>query len=395
MIPQVPQELVENKDIFEAALKQDILLHHPYESFEPIVEFISKAADDPDVQAISQTLYRVSGNSPIIQSLKRAAENGKQVTVLVELKARFDEKNNVQWAKELEKAGCHVIYGMTHLKIHSKITLIVRRKNNKIERFVHLGTGNYNDATARTYTDMGLITSNEQIGIDATNYFNYLSGHMEKPEYHHLIVAPFDIRDKFMLLIDQEIAYHQQFGDGYIIAKMNSLSDKKIIMKLYEASREGVKIDLIVRGICCLRPGIKGISENIKVRSIVGKFLEHTRIYYFHHHGQKELFLSSADLMTRNMDHRVEILFPILSSHLKEKIYTVLELVLKDNVKAREQDSSGHYHYVERNADENEVNSQLILCERPFSNVQSKEKKSTMGFKNLLTNIKKLFHFKK
>ena len=237
MIPQVPQELVENKDIFEAALKQDILLHHPYESFEPIVEFISKAADDPDVQAISQTLYRVSGNSPIIQSLKRAAENGKQVTVLVELKARFDEKNNVQWAKELEKAGCHVIYGMTHLKIHSKITLIVRRKNNKIERFVHLGTGNYNDATARIYTDMGLITSNEQIGIDATNYFNYLSGHMEKPEYHHLIVSPFDIRDKFMLLIDQEIAYHQQFGDGYIIAKMNSLSDKKIIMKLYEASR--------------------------------------------------------------------------------------------------------------------------------------------------------------
>ena len=397
VIPQVPQELVENKDIFEAALKQDILLHHPYESFEPIVEFISKAADDPDVQAISQTLYRVSGNSPIIQSLKRAAENGKQVTVLVELKARFDEKNNVQWAKELEKAGCHVIYGMTHLKIHSKITLIVRRKNNKIERFVHLGTGNYNDATARTYTDMGLITSNEQIGIDATNYFNYLSGHMEKPEYHHLIVAPFDIRDKFMLLIDQEIAYHQQFGDGYIIAKMNSLSDKKIIMKLYEASRQGVKIDLIVRGICCLRPGIKGISENIKVRSIVGKFLEHTRIYYFHHHGQKELFLSSADLMTRNMDHRVEILFPILSSHLKEKIYTVLELVLKDNVKAREQDSSGHYHYVERNADENEVNSQLILCERPFSKVQSKdiEKKSTMGFKNLLTSIKKLFHFKK
>ena len=395
VIPQVPQELVENKDIFEAALKQDILLHHPYESFEPIVEFISKAADDPDVQAISQTLYRVSGNSPIIQSLKRAAENGKQVTVLVELKARFDEKNNVQWAKELEKAGCHVIYGMTHLKIHSKITLIVRRKNNKIERFVHLGTGNYNDATARIYTDMGLITSNEQIGIDATNYFNYLSGHMEKPEYHHLIVAPFDIRDKFMLLIDQEIAYHQQFGDGYIIAKMNSLSDKKIIMKLYEASREGVKIDLIVRGICCLRPGIKGISENIKVRSIVGKFLEHTRIYYFHHHGQKELFLSSADLMTRNMDHRVEILFPILSSHLKEKIYTVLELVLKDNVKAREQDSSGHYHYVERNADENEVNSQLILCERPFSKVQSKEKKSTMGFKNLLTSIKKLFHFKK
>ena len=316
-IPQVPIDLIEEKDIFEAALKQDILFHHPYESFEPIMEFISKAADDPDVQSISQTLYRVSGNSPIIQSLKRAAENGKQVTVLVELKARFDEHNNVQWAKELEKAGCHVIYGMTHVKIHSKITLVVRHKENKIERFVHLGTGNYNDATAKTYTDMGLLTTNEQIGMDATNYFNYLSGHMEKPKYHHLIVSPFDIRDQFMQLIDQEMTYHQQFGDGYIIAKMNSLSDKKLIMKLYEASRAGVKIDLIVRGICCLRPGIKGVSEHIKVRSIVGKFLEHTRIYYFHHHGEKKIYLSSADLMTRNMDHRVEILFPNIVPCLK------------------------------------------------------------------------------
>ena len=362
-IPKVPIDLIETKDIFEAALKQDLLFHHPYESFEPIIEFISKAADDPDVQSISQTLYRVSGNSPIIQSLKRAAENGKQVTVLVELKARFDERNNVQWAKELEKAGCHVIYGMTHVKIHSKITLIVRHRNNNIERFVHLGTGNYNDATAMTYTDMGLLTTNERIGIDAVNYFNYLSGYMEKPKYHHLIVSPFDIRDEFMRLIDQEIAYHQQFGDGYIIAKMNSLSDKKLIKKLYEASRAGVKIDLIVRGICCLRPGIKDVSEHIKVRSIVGKFLEHTRIYYFHHHGEKKIFLSSADLMTRNMDHRVEILFPILSHELKDRIYQVLELNLQDNAKAREQDSTGQYHYVERKSGEVEINSQLMLCQ--------------------------------
>ena len=400
-IPQVPIDLIQTKDIFEAALKQDLLFHHPYESFEPIIELISKAADDPDVQSISQTLYRVSGNSPIIQSLKRAAENGKQVTVLVELKARFDERNNVQWAKELEKAGCHVIYGMTHVKIHSKITLLVRHRKNKIERFVHLGTGNYNDATAKTYTDMGLLTTNESIGMDATNYFHYLSGYMEKPKYQHLIVSPFDIRDQFMKLIDQEISYHQQFEDGYIIAKMNSLSDKKLIMKLYEASRAGVKIDLIVRGICCLRPGIKGVSEHITVRSIVGKFLEHTRIYYFHHHGEKKIFLSSADLMTRNMDHRVEILFPILSNVLKDRISHVLELSLKDNVKSREQDSSGQYHYVERKSGEMEINSQLMLCQMVYPSSQTEEKESTTERKNRLArlslfinHLKKLFHKK-
>ncbi|MFJ8267180.1 RNA degradosome polyphosphate kinase [Peribacillus asahii] len=362
-IPHIPKDLVGKQDIFDAALQEDILLHHPYESFEPVIEFISQAACDPDVLAIKQTLYRVSGNSPIIKSLKRAAENGKQVTVLVELKARFDEENNVHWAKELEKAGCHVIYGMTHLKTHSKITLVVRRRKNKIERFVHLGTGNYNDATARFYTDMGLITSNKKIGIDATNFFNYLSGHMEKPHYHHLIVAPFDIRDQFIELIDKEIQFHKQFGNGYIVAKMNSLSDKNLIMKLYEASNAGVKIDLIVRGICCLRPGIKGVSENIKVRSIVGVFLEHTRIYYFHHNGEEKVYLSSADLMTRNMENRVEILFPILKGHLKQRIRTWIKLMLADNVKAREQNSSGHYYYVEKAADEREVNSQLILYE--------------------------------
>lgn len=374
-IPQAPQDLIENKDIFETALNHDILLHHPYESFEPVVNFISQAADDPDVLAIKQTLYRVSGNSPIIKSLKRAAENGKQVTVLVELKARFDEQNNVQWAKELEKAGCHVIYGMTHLKTHSKITLVVRRKKKKIERFVHLGTGNYNDATARFYTDMGLITSNEQIGIDATNFFNYLSGHMEKPKYHQLIVAPFDIRKEFIRLIEKEIEFHKQFGNGRIIAKMNSLSDKDLIIKLYEASNAGVKIDLIIRGICCLRPGIIGVSENIKVRSIVGTFLEHTRIYSFHHNGEDKIYLSSADMMTRNMENRVEILFPILQNNLKQRIYEWVGIMLADNVKAREQDSTGQYRYVERKPDELEINSQMVLCEMAHQAREAEEEK--------------------
>lgn len=362
-IPQPPQDLKGEESIFSQVLKQDVLLHHPYESFEPIVDFISQAADDPDVLAIKQTLYRVSGDSPIIKSLERAAENGKQVTVLVELKARFDEENNVQWAKELEKSGCHVIYGMTHLKTHSKITLVVRRKKGKIERFVHLGTGNYNDATARIYTDMGLLTADEQIGVDATNFFNSLSGHMQKPDYHHLTVSPFGIRDTFLQLIEEEIAAHELYGNGHIIAKMNSLTDKKIIIKLYEASQAGVKIDLIVRGVCCLRPGIKGVSENIQVRSIVGAFLEHTRIYCFHHNGENKVFLSSADLMTRNMENRVEIMFPILKPHLKNRVYDSLALMLQDNCKAREQDSSGQYHYVKRIEEEKEINSQLILCE--------------------------------
>lgn len=362
-IPQVPVELTEEKDIFEAALKQDLFFHHPYDSFQPIVDFISQAADDPNVTSIKQTLYRVSGDSPIIKSLERAAENGKDVTVLVELKARFDEQNNVQWAKALEKAGCHVIYGMTHLKTHSKITLVVRKKRDQIQRFVHLGTGNYNDSTAKTYTDMGLITSDEQFGIDATNYFNYLSGHMEKPDYHHLIVSPSDIRTEYMSLVDQEISYHQQFGHGHIIAKMNSLTDKKIIVKLYEASMAGVKVDLIIRGICCLKPGIKGISENITVRSIVGRFLEHTRIYYFHHQGDQKVYLSSADLMTRNMDRRVEILFPIYADRIKEKIMHGLDIILKDNVKARELNSDGQYRYAKREQNQREINSQLVFCQ--------------------------------
>jgi polyphosphate kinase len=361
LIPQPPKDLDGEEDVFEKAKEQDLLFHHPYESFEPIIDFVSDAADDPDVLAIKQTLYRVSGDSPIIEALKRAAENGKQVTVLVELKARFDEEKNVQWAKELEKAGCHVIYGFTHLKTHSKITLVVRKKNGKIERFVHIGTGNYNDVTAKIYTDLGFITSNRKFAEDATNFFNYLSGYMEKPDFHYLSVAPFDLRQRFLQLIDEEIRFHKQYGNGRIIAKMNSITDKELIMKLYEASQAGVQIDLIVRGICCLRPQIKGVSENIRVRSIVGRFLEHSRIYYFHHNGEDLVFLSSADMMTRNMDRRIEILFPIFAERLKKRIMKILHILLSDNVKAREQDEYGEYHYVQRKEGEEEIDSQMVL----------------------------------
>ncbi len=361
MIPKLSSQLRPHENIFDTLTKRDILLHHPYESFEPVIDFVTQAATDPDVLAIKQTLYRVSGDSPIIKALERAAENGKQVTVLVELKARFDEENNVQWAKELEKAGCHVIYGMSSLKTHSKITLVVRRKNNNIQRFVHLGTGNYNDATAKIYTDIGLMTSKRKFGIDATNFFNYLSGFTEKPKFYHLSVAPFDIRKDFISLIDAEINYHNRFRNGRIIAKMNSLTDKQLIMKLYEASNAGVRIDLIVRGTCCLRPGIKGVSENISVRSIVGRFLEHSRIYYFHQNGEEKIFLSSADMMTRNMEKRVEILFPIFEGFLKQKLKQILMLCISDNVKARVQSDQGVYHYVIRDQNHPAINSQKLL----------------------------------
>lgn len=362
-ISQPPLDLGSDEDIFEKALTQDLFFHHPYESFVPIVDFITEAASDPSVLAIKQTLYRVSGNSPIIQALKQAAENGKQVTVLVELKARFDEENNVHWAKLLEQAGCLVIYGMNNLKTHSKITLVVRRRQGKIERFVHLGTGNYNDATAKIYTDMAIITSNKEFGIDATNFFNYLSGYTEKPQFHHIVVAPFDIRDEFIRLIDEEIECHQKYGNGFIRVKMNSLTDKDLMMKLYEASIAGVKVEMIIRGICCLRPGIPGISENITVTSIVGRFLEHSRIYWFHHNGENKIFLSSADMMTRNMIKRVEILFPVYAADIKKRIQRIMELQLQDTQKARIQDSNGKYHYKEDHNSDKKINSQEIFLQ--------------------------------
>lgn len=358
--PQPPQSLG-NRNIYDLSLKRDIFFHHPYESFDPIVDFIRDASEDPDTMAIKQTLYRVSSDSPIIEALKNAAENGKQVTVLVELKARFDEENNVQWARMLEDAGCHVMYGMTHLKTHSKITLVVKRINGKLIPFVHLGTGNYNDKTAKLYTDMGIITTNEKIGQDAMSFFNYLSGYSIKPEYQELIVAPYEIRDLFIERIDEEIESHQKYGNGKMMMKMNSLTDKALIKKLYEASQAGVQVQLIIRGICCLKPGITGVSENIEVVSIVGRLLEHSRIYYFYNNGDEKIYLSSADMMTRNMIKRVEILFPILNKKIAKRLVDYMQLQLSDNQKGRYQDKNGVYHYIKN--DLPSLNSQEHLMD--------------------------------
>ncbi len=350
-----------------------MFLHHPYETFEPIVDLIRDAADDPNVLAIKQTLYRVSGGSPIIEGLKRAAENGKQVTVLVELKARFDEENNVQWAKALEKAGCHVIYGMISLKTHSKITLVVQKTQSGIQRIVHLGTGNYNDQTAKFYTDMSYLTTKRKFGIDATNFFNYISGYTEKPAFHHLSMAPFDIRNDVITYIDSEIIYHKRYGNGRIIAKMNSLTDKLVIQKLYEASQAGVEINLIIRGICCLRPGISGVSDNITVQSIVGRFLEHSRIYYFHHNGEEKIFLSSADLMTRNMVKRVELMFPIFEGRIKSRILSTLDIMSHDTAKMRIQATDGSYTHVKHRTSGRLWNSQLTLFDMAHNLLDDEE----------------------
>lgn len=332
--PQPVPELPPDCDIFEEIARHDILLHHPYQTFEPVVEFIRKAARDPQVLAIKQTLYRVSGNSPIIRALAQAAENGKQVSVLVELKARFDEENNIVWAKMLEKAGCHVIYGLVGLKTHSKITLVVRREEDGIRRYVHLGTGNYNDATAKLYTDLGLLTCQEDIGEDATAVFNMLSGYSEPRSWNRLSLAPLWLKDKFLALIGREQQNAEKGMPARIVAKMNSLCDRDIIEALYKASTAGVKIELIVRGICCLKVGIPGVSENITVRSIVGNFLEHARVFYFENGGNPEIYMGSADWMPRNLERRVEILFPILQEDLKKKAIHILKVQLEDTLKA-------------------------------------------------------------
>jgi len=337
-----PAVLVRNS-VFDVADKQDIFLHHPYDSFKPVIELVQEAVDDPETIAIKQTLYRVSDDSPLIHSLKRAAKKGIQVTVLVELKARFDEANNVHWSKQLEEAGAHVLYGMKQLKTHSKATLIVKKKDQGFKRYAHLGTGNYNEKTAKGYTDMGLITTRVSITQDVADFFNYLSGYSEQPDYHHLHVSPFEIRDTFLDKIENEIESHKKYGNGHIIAKMNSLTDKIIILKLFEASQQGVKIQLIVRGICCLIPGVPGVSENIEVRSIVGRFLEHSRIYYFYQNGEEKLYLSSADMMTRNMIRRVEIAFPIIENKWKKHIIETIQLYLDDNTKAWVLNSDGIY----------------------------------------------------
>ncbi len=346
--PQIPGDLLGEEDIFEAISKRDILLHHPYESFDPVVAFVKHAAQDPKVLAIKQTLYRVSGDSPIVKALEEAAEKGKQVTVLVEVKARFDEENNIQWAKRLEKAGCHVIYGLVGLKTHCKIILVVRQEESGIKRYVHLGTGNYNDITAKFYTDIGMFTCSELFGSDVSAVFNMLSGYSEPPGWYKIETAPKGLRNSFLKMIEQESQNCLAGGKGRIIAKMNSLVDKEIILALYRASAVGVRIDLAVRGICCLRAGIEGVSDNISVRSIVGRFLEHSRIFYFYNGGRENVYLSSADLMPRNLDRRVELLFPVEEKQMKERVIRILQITLEDNVKARLLNAEGKYKKIDR-----------------------------------------------
>ena len=374
-VPQKPLELPKLDNLFDRIREHDILFHHPYESFEAVIKLVSDAANDPNVLAIKQTLYRVSGNSPIVGALAKAAENGKQVTVLVELKARFDEENNIIWARRLEKAGCHVIYGLMGLKTHAKIILIVRKEPDGIKRYVHLGTGNYNDNTAKLYTDIGLMTANDQFGSDASAFFNLLSGYSDPPVWNKLVMAPLGLRQKLYELIDNEITQVKKGHEGHIIAKMNSLIDKEITKKLYEASMGGVKIELIVRGICGLKPGLPGISENITVRSIVGRQLEQSRIFYFANGGSEQGYLSSADWMPRNLNERVELFFPVESARHIKRIKGILELVLKDNVGTHILQSNGSYRRAIRYGNI-AISSQNILYE--MAKASGKEKKMSI-----------------
>ena len=383
-IPQQPKMLDASRDLFEQIREHDILLHHPYETFDPVVNFVKKAASDPNVLAIKQTLYRVSSHSPIIASLAQAAENGKQVSVLVELKARFDEENNIVWAKKLEKAGCHVIYGLVGLKTHSKIALVVRREEDGIRRYVHLGTGNYNDSTAKLYTDMGLLTCRKAIGEDATAVFNMLSGYSEPAFWNKLAIAPIRLRDRFTQLINREKEFAKKGKKAFIRAKMNSLCDAGIISSLYEAAAAGVKIELVVRGICCLKTGMPGISENITVRSIVGDFLEHSRIFHFYNNGFEEVYMGSADWMPRNLDKRVEILFPVEDDALKAEVIHILDIQLADNEKARILQKNGTYRRAAKGGHA-KLNSQKYFCEeaKRAQKERKKQNKNTHTFEPL------------
>ncbi len=349
-------------DVFAAIRTQNHLVHHPYDSFSPVVDFLDSAAEDPAVLAIKMTLYRVGSNSPVVRALLKARENGKQVAVLVELKARFDEESNISWAKVLERQGVHVIYGLIGLKTHSKVALVIRKEGSDIRRYLHLSTGNYNAVTAHLYEDVGFFTKDEALGSDATDLFNFLTGYSEKRDYSKLLVAPINLRTRFEALIDREIAHQRQGRQGHMILKTNALVDKPIIMRLYEASRAGVRVDLIVRGICCLRPGIPGVSDNITVTSVVGRFLEHSRIYFFNNGGDQEIYLGSADLMPRNINRRVEILFPVQDSrfirYLRDE---VLGTYFRDNVKARRMQSDGTYCRVRADQEKEQVSVQEHL----------------------------------
>ncbi|HEU4328557.1 MAG TPA: polyphosphate kinase 1 [Roseiflexaceae bacterium] len=344
LTPALPPDLSQTPDLFEAIRRRDVLLHHPFDSFAPVVDLVRAAAADPQVLAIKQTLYRVGRNSPLVQALIEARERGKQVAVLVELKARFDEENNIEWARAMERAGVHVAYGLLGLKTHAKLLLVVRKEEDGLRRYVHLGTGNYNASTARMYTDLGLLTCSEAIGADVSELFNVLTGYSDQTDYRRLLVAPNGLRRALLEKIEREVALHQRHGNGRVIVKCNALTDEGITLALYRAAEAGVRIDLIIRGICSLRPGIVGLSETARVRSVVGRFLEHSRIYYFHNNGDEEIYVGSADLMERNLDRRVETLFPIDDARLRRYLRdTVLEAYLRDTAQARELGADGSY----------------------------------------------------
>ncbi len=368
-IPANPLEERMEGDIFSAIRKGEMLFYHPYDSFQPVVDMINQAAADPDVLSIKQTLYRVGSNSPIVKALMKAVEAGKQVAVLVELKARFDEENNIGWARALEDVGAHVVYGLVGLKTHAKLTLIVRREHEKLRRYLHLGTGNYNPSTAKIYTDYSFLTANTILAEDVSELFNALTGYSKHTAYRKLIVSPLNTRTRIIAMIEREIEWQEKEGSGRIIMKMNALVDRRVIKALYRASVAGVKVDLIVRGICCLIPGIEGVSQHIRVISVIGRFLEHSRAYYFRNGGMDELFLGSADIMPRNLDHRVEVLFPVLDTELVEVVKSDLELILSDNVKAWQMNPDGKYT--------------KVANEQPHTNSQSMFLKQATRKKNI------------
>ena len=371
-VPAVPHALDpegDEEDVFSVLQRRDVLLHHPFDSFQPVIDLLEKSATDPSVLAMKMTLYRVGRNSPVVNALLEAMEWDKQVATVVELKARFDEESNIEWARAMERQGVHVVYGLLGLKVHSKVALVVRKEGDSIQRFVHLGTGNYNAVTAHLYTDIGLFTSDEEIGADVTDLFNYLTGYSAKQDYRKLLVAPINLRQRIADLIRREIEHHKRHRNGHIILKMNALVDSDMIRLLYQASQAGVKVDLLIRGICCLRPQVPGISDNIQVISIVGRFLEHSRIYYFHNNDEEQIYVGSADLMPRNLNRRVEVLFPIedrrLIRHLRDR---VLEIYLADNVKARMMQPDGTYVRKTREDGEEAISSQEVLLRRRSTN---------------------------
>lgn len=362
--PVIPPRLRSAQSPFEAIKKGDVLLHHPYQSFNCVTDFLRAAADDPNVLTIKHTLYRTSGDSPILSALMDAALNGKQVACLVELKARFDEANNITWARQLENAGVHVVYGLLGLKTHCKVTLVVRRETEGLRRYLHVGTGNYNPRTATVYTDIGLLTCDPDFGSDATELFNFLTGYSHQKNYRRFLVAPINLRSRLLELIDREMAQHRPENPGRIIAKMNALVDTELIQRLYSASQAGVQIDLIVRGMCCLRPGVPGLSENIRVISIVGRFLEHSRIFYFRNGGEEDIYIGSADWMPRNLDRRIEVVVPILQAANKKELVDVLHIMLQDNVQAWDLQPDGCYVRRHPALGEPERSSQAILLHR-------------------------------